>query len=248
MKRKLLGMANAAISPLGVQLYKCGMDMESVIGQLARRAAEVRTVVDIGASDGRWSKAAMRYFPQARFIAVDPLIEREPKLRKLKGTSSNFDYVLCVAGEKDSDTVSLTVGDDLDGSTVGGNEGVVRTVPSHSIDSIVAMKQCAGPFLLKFDTHGFEVPILNGAAKTLEFTNYIVMEVYNFRHTAGTLLFYEMCTLLDSLGFRCFNMADPMLRPLDGSLWQMDLFFAREDNEFFRDSRYQKNSNNQRTP
>jgi FkbM family methyltransferase len=247
MKRKLLGLANAAISPLGVQLYKCGMDMESIVRQLAKRAIDVRTIVDIGASDGRWSKAAMPHFPHAKFIALDPLIEREPKLRKLKDSSSNFDYLLCVAGEKDRDTVSLTVGDDLDGSTVGGSEGVVRTVPSHSIDAIVAMKQCAGPFILKFDTHGFEVPILNGAVKTLKSTHYIVMEVYNYRHTGETLLFYEMCSLLDSLGFRCFNMADPMLRPLDGTLWQMDLFFARKDDEFFRYSWYRKSSNNLRT-
>jgi hypothetical protein len=102
----------------------------------------------------------------------------------------------------------------------------------------VQLKGCKGPFILKFDTHGFEVPILNGAVKTLQETHYIVMEVYNYRHTAGTLLFYEMCTLLDSLGFRCFNMADPMLRPLDGSLWQMDLFFARKSDAVFNDSRY----------
>jgi FkbM family methyltransferase len=238
MKRTLLRIANATISPLGVQLYKCGMDMESVMRQLGRRAADIRTVVDIGASDGRWSRMAMVYFPHSKFIAVDPLVEREPKLKKLKERNSKFDYVLCVAGEKDNDTVSLTVGDDLDGSTVGGSQGTPRVVQSHSIDSIAIMQQCAGPFILKFDTHGFEVPILKGAANTLRETRYIVMEVYNYRHTAGTLLFYEMCSLLDSLGFRCFNLADPMQRPLDGALWQMDLFFARKEDECFHDSRY----------
>jgi len=238
MKRKLLKLANAIIRPFGVQLYKCGMDMDSVIGQMGKRAAEVRTVFDIGASDGRWSKAAMAYFPQSRFIAVDPLVEREPKLKMLRNKNPKFDYMLCVAGENENETVSLTVGDDLDGSTVGGNQGIARTVPSHSIDSIAQLKHCAGPFVLKFDTHGFEVPILNGAGKTLRDTHYIVMEVYNYRHTGGTLLFYEMCSLLDTLGFRCFNIADPMQRPLDGALWQMDLFFARKDNEFFGDDRY----------
>jgi FkbM family methyltransferase len=240
MKRRLLRIANAAIGPLGIQIYKSGMDMESAVKQMGNRAAEVRTVVDIGASDGRWSKMAMSHFPRARFIAVDPLIEREPRLQRLKAGNPNFDYVLCVAGEKENETVPLSVGDDLDGSTVGGREGTVRTVASHSIDSIVQLKQCVGPFVLKFDTHGFEVPILNGAAKTLRETQYIVMEVYNYRHTGGTLLFYEMCSLLDSMGFRCFNMADPMHRPADGSLWQMDLLFARKDNELFRDNGYRK--------
>lgn len=60
------------------------------------------------------------------------------------------------------------------------------------------------------------------------------MEVYNYRHTKDTLLFYEMCALLDTIGFRCFNMADPLSRPLDRSLWQMDFFFARKNDELFR--------------
>ena len=240
MKRKLLKMANAVISPLGIQIYKSGMDMESVMRQLGRRPVAIATVLDIGASDGRWSNMAMSYFPRAGFIAVDPLVEREPRLKKLKDGNPNFDYVLCVAGEDEHGSVSLSVGDDLDGSTVGGSQGASRTVPSHSLDAIVSMKRCTGPFIIKFDTHGFEVPILNGAKKTLLETHYIVMEVYNYRHTAGTLLFYEMCALLDSLGFRCFNMADPMCRPLDGALWQMDLFFARKEDGFFHENGYLK--------
>jgi len=229
-----------AISPLGIQIYKTGLDMESAIRHMGRRAADVRTVVDLGASDGRWSMGAMRYFPHAKFIAVDPLIERELKLKKLKESNPNFDYMLCAAGEKESETVSLSVGEDLDGSTVDGSQGIARLVSSHSVDSIVLQKQCVGPFILKFDTHGFEIPILNGAARTLPQTQYIVMEVYNYRHTSGTLLFHEMCFRLDSEGFRCFNMADPVHRPSDHCLWQMDLFFARKDNEFFRDSNYGK--------
>lgn len=239
MKRVLLKAANAMLRPAGVQIYRAGMDMESVLGRLARRAGQIGTVIDIGASNGRWSAMAMPLFPAARFVGVDPLAEREAQLKRLKERKPRFDYILCVAGEKDNETVELAVTDDLDGSTVGG-AGASRKVPSHSIDEIVKIKGCEGPFILKFDTHGFEVPILKGASRTLESTRYIVMEVYNYRHVPGTLLFHEMCALLDGLGFRCFNMADQLQRPLDGCLWQMDLFFARKDDEYFRDSRYRR--------
>jgi hypothetical protein len=148
--------------------------------------------------------------------------------------------MLCVAGEKDNDVVDMAVTGDLDGSTVGGNGGVTRRVPLHSVDAIVAMKQLPGPYMLKFDTHGFEVPILKGSTKTLSQTEYIVMEVYNFRHTEGTLTFYEMCTLLEGMGFRCFNLADPMQRPFDRAFWQMDLFFARKENPIFSENSYQR--------
>jgi FkbM family methyltransferase len=240
-KRKLLDFANSLIQPWGVQLCREGIDMKSVLITLSRQGSEVRTVIDLGASTGRWSEMAMPLFPNARFIGVDPLKEREPALDRLKQRRPNFDYVLCAAGEKPNGTVELAVGDDLDGSTVGGSKGAMRTIPSHSVDAITEMKRCEGPFLLKFDTHGFEVPILNGATKVLSETAYIIMEVYNYRHTDGTLLFYEMCQLLGSLGFRCFNMADPLQRPLDRSLWQMDFFFARKDDVFFNEDTFRKN-------
>jgi len=37
-----------------------------------------------------------------------------------------------------------------------------------------------GPYLIKLDTHGVEIPILNGSAQTLKDTNVLVVEVYNF--------------------------------------------------------------------
>ena len=234
VKLALLGIANASLRPLGVQIYHEGLDMESVLRRMVPRAGHIRTVIDIGASTGRWSALTMPYFPNARFVGIDPLQEREDALRRLKSSNPRFDYVLCAAGEQDNGSVELSVSPDLDGSTVAGNVGDSRVVPQHSVDEIVRIKRCTGPFMLKFDTHGFEVPILNGASGTLRDTKYIVMEVYNYRHTAGTLLFHEMCNLLDGKGFRCFNLVDPIQRPLDRSLWQMDLFFARKDDEVFR--------------
>ena len=34
---------------------------------------------------------------------------------------------------------------------------------------------------------------------------------------------------LDELGFRCVDMAEPMFRPFDDALWQLDMFFVRRD-------------------
>lgn len=240
LKRVVLQIGNAALRPLGVQVYRRGLDMRTILRDLAKHAGRIGTIIDIGASDGRWSEMAMALFNQTRVIGVEPLSEREAELRDLKRRRGAFDYVLCVAGDLDGAVVDLAVSTDLDGSTVGGSAGRIRKVPSDSVDAIVKRQKCSGPFILKFDTHGYEVPILRGASNTLKETSYIVMEVYNYRHTEGTLLFYEMCALLDGMGFRCFNMADPLQRPLDKSLWQMDLFFARKDDAMFRSSRYEE--------
>lgn len=92
-----------------------------------------------------------------------------------------------MAGDSNDSCATLNVSDDLDGSTVGGSGGQQRIVPQKTIDNSVLEHSLKGPFLLKFDTHGFEIPILEGAAQTLLATNIIIMETYNFKLTEDSL-------------------------------------------------------------
>lgn len=237
MKRILADAANSMLRPLGIGIAKEGFDMHGAVMRLGRSAPAIRSVFDIGASNGRWSEIALKAFPGARVVGIDPLAEREAELKALKMAEKRFDYVLCAAGAEAEGMIELAVGDDIDGSTVGG-EGAVRQVPTASIDAIAQRLGLAGPFLLKFDTHGFELPILAGATQTLAHASHIIMECYNFRHVPGTLLFHEMCAHMGTLGFRCFNMVEPMHRLSDQALWQMDLFFARTDDPVFGSDSY----------
>jgi FkbM family methyltransferase len=212
--------------------------MSAAIRRVGRHKISVCTIIDIGASDGSWSLGTMKHFPEANYLAIEPLKERECALKKLKIKYTNFDFELCVAGEKPRETASISVTPDLNGSTIGGKRGEPRKVDSRSIDSLVKEKNLRGPFLLKFDTHGSEIQILKGASNTLMATNIIIMEVYCFRHTEWTLLFYEMCAYLDKLGFRTYDLADPLYRPHDGAFWQLDLLFTRKDAHVFKNENY----------
>jgi FkbM family methyltransferase len=212
--------------------------MMSGVQRIQKHGLTVNSIIDIGASDGSWSKGVMKYFPAASYLAIEPLQERQAALQRLRQKAVNFDFELCVAGETDVDSITLNVTDDLDGSTVEGDGGVSRQVPGKSIDTLVLQKKLRGPFLLKFDTHGFEVPILKGAANTLADTNVVIMEVYNFQLTDRSLRFHEMCIYMEDLGFRCYDLVEPMLRAHDLAFWQMDLFFCRKDSNIFSHAQY----------
>lgn len=86
---------------------------------------------------------------------------------------------------------------------------------------------------LKLDTHGFEIPILEGASQVLKETAVIIIECYNFRIAPECLLFFEMCDYLGKLGFRCIDLVDPFNRPYDQSFWQMDLVFVKDNRAEF---------------
>lgn len=233
MKSTILHFINYFIKWSGLQLNKSGFEMFSAINRIKGHNIKIKSIIDIGASDGKWSRSVMPFFKNSLFFAVEPLIERQNALSELRKKKKSFNYIIAAAGEHDNEDINIKVTDDLDGSTVNGEFGVSRNVPSRSIDSIVKENNLRGPFLIKFDTHGFEVPILKGALKSLEETELIIMEVYNFRHTYNTLLFSEMVLLLDGYGFRCYDLADPSYRIYDNSFWQMDLFFAKKNSPIF---------------
>lgn len=241
MKKAVFNLTNIFLKPFGAKIVKRGsdaFDMSSAIQRVSGHGIPVKSVIDIGASNGKWSAGTMKNFPDASYLAIEPLIEREDELKKLKEKHNNFDYILCVAGDKDGQQVALNVSDDLDGSTVDATGGKIRKVLVKTIDAIVSEKKLEGPFLLKFDTHGYEIPILNGAKGTLGRTSVIVMEVYNFKITEHAIRFHEMCSYMETLGFRCYDIAHPVLRCHDKAFWQMDALFCRSNSKMFAHQQY----------
>ncbi len=242
MNKYFLKAANSLVRRFGAeitQIKPANFSMQSAVQRIAQHEMPIRSIIDIGASNGSWSMAAMKTFPEVSFLAIEPLTEREKALENVKQSHRNFDYVLCVAGDVDGQLATLNITDDLDGSSINGKNGSrQRKVPVKTIDAIVAEKNMRGPYLLKFDTHGYEVPILNGAKETMGETAIVIMDVYNFKFTAHTLKFHEMCLYMEQLGFSCYDIAEPMLRLYDKAFWQMDLLFCRNNSAIFSYSQY----------
>jgi FkbM family methyltransferase len=198
-------------------------------------AAEVPigTVIDVGASDGRWSRVVMRHFPRARYLLIDANRVHEAALQRFCAEHPNAEYALTAAGGRTGE-LYFDARDPFIGvasETPPAFEHI--TVPVTTVDEEVRRRGLPPPYLLKLDTHGFEVPILEGARKTLEQTNLAVIEAYNFKLMDGCLRFHELCGYLDARGLRTIDLIDPMFRP-DGVLWQLDLIFLAADRPQFR--------------
>lgn len=225
-----------------LQLVGYDFDKISLEGALQRcrdRGVRVGTVIDIGASNGMWTEKCVKFFPDAAYFLVEAQSPHEPFLRRLKEKMPKLDYVMAAAGDKEGEIY-------FDASHLFGGLASYEpfaenniTVPVTTIDALVKQHNLQPPFLIKLDTHGFEVPILSGAKETLAQTELLVIEVYNFHVSPGSLLFHEMCTYLEALAFRCVDLCDPLHRPRDQALWQFDLFFMRTDSPVLQSSSYE---------
>jgi len=200
----------------------------------------VRTIVDVGAAAGSWSLMAEQIWPECTFVLFEPLEERKEHLQSLAQEKSNFLFVPCAAGSDES-FVNFRIAPALDGSGIASGTtlgGEIRKVAVRRIDNEINRLGLAGPYIVKLDTHGYEVPILEGCAGIIPNVELFIIECYGFRIADGSLLFWEMCREMDRLGFALFDLVDVMHRPKDGAFWQCDAFFIRKGNPLFNDNRY----------
>ncbi len=231
---------NLIFQKIGFRVYFFlqSVDLEAAFLRIKTKNIPISTVIDIGASNGRWSRVAYKYYPTAFFFLIEANKIHEKGLQAFKKYIKNSDFVLKAAGDIRGECLFEA------SAPFGGvashfdqiGEGWIKTQMT-TVDFEVEQHHLNAPFLLKLDTHGFEIPILKGAEKSLERTNILIIEAYNFKiieERNDCLLFYELCKYLETKGFRPIDLIDPKFRAKDQSLWQMDIVFIRAEREEFK--------------
>ncbi|HSA80456.1 MAG TPA: FkbM family methyltransferase [Geminicoccaceae bacterium] len=209
----------------------------AALARIAARGLEVRTVIDVGASDGRWSLQAEDVWAGARYHLVEANRVHEDRLRRLCARKPEYSYSLLAAGPTDG-TVPFDDGKPFGGRAAPDDGAPHAVVPQRSLSSLVAELGLAPPFLIKLDTHGYEAPILDGAASLLRDTNLFVIEAYNFPLPPDGLRFHQLCGLMAERGFNVIDVSEPLWRSKDGALWQFDLFFIPSTRPEFAYTRF----------
>lgn len=199
------------------------------LARLSRYKIHFETVIDVGASNGMWTRDVIQHFPERNYFLVEARREHEPALAAFTAENPRVRYTICAAADKPGE-VHFHAGDLFGGlaaHTPFSEHDIV--VPSRTLDEVAATHRLQGPFFLKLDTHGFEEQILAGAPAVLAQTSLAVIEAYNHRMGHGNLLIPELCAFMAARGFRCLDLFDPLYRPHDASFWQADLAFARSN-------------------
>ena len=225
------------LSKIGYGIKKIQKDQELTMdGALLRclnRGLIINSVIDVGASDGSWSRLCMNIIPKAKYLLIEAQEAHKKKLEQFKKQKGNVDYILKAAGRNNGFIY-------FDNSDLMGGEASETpfmknciTVPVTTIDEEVKQLNLKPPYLIKLDTHGFEIPIIEGGLDTIKDAELVIIETYNYKLTNNSLKYFEMCDYMEKLGFSSIEMVDFLLRTYDNSFWQMDTFFIRSDRKEF---------------
>lgn len=202
--------------------------------QVAENGFNPQTIIDVGAANG--TPPLYEVFPNARHILIEPLEEFTPDLKSLVSKLRNAQYFIAVANKISGET-TINVHPDLVGSSLYKEEedsdvnGVERTVPAITLDEICHAQKTEAPYLIKIDTQGSELDILEGATKILQDTETIILEVSLFEFFKGGPQFFDCIQFMKARGFVAYDLFSLQYRLLDRALSQVDIMFVQETSE-----------------
>lgn len=228
----------------GIEVHRTGRGprrtLTEVLDHLRNVGCAPRTVVDVGVAAG--TPELYDAFPAAELLLVEPLSDDEPRLReRLGGRHAHVARVAAGAhrGEREIAVHRVRACSSVLGDRRGDSAGVdrrrVEVVP---LDDLLAERGLQGPFVVKADVEGAELEVLEGARRTLQATEVVLLEVNFFQFVPGGALLADVVRWMDDHGWAPYDVYHGHVRPLDGALAQLDMAFVPRDGRLRADQRY----------
>lgn len=239
VRESLKTWTNALLAKVGVRLVNRNWGPRGFAASFRKLAAQgisPGVIVDVGASDGKWSLECATVFPNAKYLLVEPLPANRSRLEMLCREHPNLRFWPCALGAANSNLTLHAHGDQSSFLASEYDKSPAASaciVPVRTLDELVAEAVCGPPSLLKADVQGYERDVLAGAAKSIETIEVLLLELSFRRIYKGGALAHEVIANLGNRGFRIYDVCTYAQRARDGELAQADVVFVREGSKVF---------------
>jgi FkbM family methyltransferase len=239
MRRWLAETTNALLRPLGLRVVNARWGPRGPFDSLRRardRGVPIRQIVDVGASNGTWTRECLPLFPDAHYLLVEPRPVHASALAALAAEHPNVRVWQGGLGSR-PDTLALRVHGDQSSFLASESfpTDTTQRVEVRTLDSLLGSDLLAPPDLIKADVQGYELEVLRGASACLATAKLLLLEVSYRRMYRDLPLAHEVIAYAGSHGFRICDVCTYAGRPSDGELMQSDLLFAPEGSPLFAD-------------
>ena len=217
----------------GVSNYPPETDLKR-LAHLKALGFTPRRFFDVGASNGAWSARVSREFPEASFDLFEPLVDHGVGYQeRMEATLSQHPLFRLhrVALGAECRKTQMYLPPDPVGSTAlelgayAPKEWKCIQVEMLTIDYMVHEFHNSAPDVIKIDTQGCELSVLQGARQTLPQVQVLVLECWLTRsYGHQTPLLTEIAAWLREYDFFLWDLGD-CWRDEDGTLCSQDCLF-----------------------
>lgn len=233
--RVLAPMARAEFAELA-HLYAHAPHTRIGLEKMAKRGFQPKTIADVGAFNGDWSRMVHAIWPQAQKHIFEANSLKEERLRKLAG-EIGADFHLALMGPEDGKEVSFFVMES-GSSVLEENSQTQRQEETRQTARLDTLLDGQTIDFLKLDVQGFELEVLAGAPKTLETAQAVLLEVSLIAINDGAPVMSEVVAFMKARGFEVMDILEIHHRPLDKATNQVDLLFVPGSSPLLADKRH----------
>lgn len=212
--------------------------------RLRQAGFRCQMAVDGGAADGDWTREFQAVFPESAVLCVEPRDECQAKLRATAASSPKVTVVQTLLG---TELCTAELHEHADQSSILNNScgwGFGTTVRRSmtTLDALVRNQCLPWPELIKLDLQGAELLCLQGAAECLRHAEVVILEVSFIPLYSQNPLIADVIPFMSDRGFRCYDIASLLRRPLDDALAQGDFFFVNKGSPLIANPRWSATS------
>jgi len=245
LKRIILKYINYILKFMNYELKKISHESSrtskmALLENLKKLNVSVNTIIDVGAASG--TDELYVAYPSKKHILIEPLIEFEKSLQNIAQNYNDMSVHIVGAADQTGE-MTFQVLEGLYGSsflhnTHENSKEVARTIPVTTLDVLCEQEKASAPYLIKLDTQGSELTVLDGASKILKDTEVIIIETSLFQGYENAPIVYDTFTYMEKHDFVLYDIIDLIYRPLDGALSAIDLVFVSRNSRLMADHRF----------
>jgi FkbM family methyltransferase len=205
---------------------------------MKRHGFAPKHVIDVGANKGNWTRAAIKFFPDAHYTLVEPQDHLKAHVQDLIDLGYKIEWINAGAGEK-SGTFPFAVSSRNDSSSfVPGQRQAASTnsqlplVRVTTLNEIVAGSSAPPPEMVKIDAEGFDLKVLAGGSQLLGKTDVFLVEAMicqpSYENTIARVI-----ERMAAAGYRLIDITDLERSPKHGVLWLCEAAFLRNGSRLF---------------
>lgn len=204
---------------------------------LIKKISESSTIIDIGSNKGQFSLLAQKYNPSSKIISFEPLKKPSDIYLKIFKSNKNVKHFNFAIGPIEKN-IEMNVSRKIDSSSVlpitskqasifKGTELLRKEqVSIKPLDKLISNKEFNGKTFVKIDVQGFELEVIKGCKKYINFFNYIYVECSFIELYEKQSFADEVVSYLEKNDFKLIGVFNTSY-DLDGNSVQSDFLFKK---------------------